>query len=165
MKRAWLKDRGLVSPALSDGRASAFFADVAEGAVRSVGCYVAALTSAGEPAAIEVTIPCKDRTVMHIIVFNLKYEKAGAGVLVMEKSIEKTCGNGCRAFDLLAPADTYKLDWADGVVGVEDWSVALSLKGRAYAQLYLGLARPAIKAVLGALPVSLRRLLSERVTG
>jgi CelD/BcsL family acetyltransferase involved in cellulose biosynthesis len=164
-KRAWLKDRGLVSPALSNDRAKAFFADVAEGSVRPVNCYVAALTSAGEPAAIEVTFKCKERTVMHIIVFNLKYEKAGAGVLVLEKCIEQICGNGTRTFDLLAPADSYKTDWADGTVGVEDWSVPLSLKGRAYAHLYLGLARPAIKAALGAMPVSARRFVSGLVRG
>lgn len=165
MKRTWLKDRGLVSPALADPRMSAFFADVAEGAERPAGCYVSVLSTDGEAAAIEVTLKCKDRTAMHIIVFNLKYEKAGAGVLLLEKSIEQTCGNGCRTFDLLAPGDGYKLDWADGVVGVSDWAIPLSLKGRAYARLYLGLVRPAIKAALAKLPMGLRRVVAGHYVG
>jgi CelD/BcsL family acetyltransferase involved in cellulose biosynthesis len=165
MKRDWLKDRGLVSPALADPRMAAFFADVAEGANRPAGCFVSHLTSGGEPAALEVTLKCKDRTAMHIIVFNLKYEKVGAGVLLLEKSIAHTCGNGIRTFDLLAPADSYKVDWADGVVAVNDWSVALSLKGRIYAHLYLGLVRPAIKAVLARLPMRMRRAVAGRYVG
>jgi CelD/BcsL family acetyltransferase involved in cellulose biosynthesis len=162
MKRTWLKERGLVSPALSDARMSRFFADVAEGRSRPAGCQISALTCDGEAAAIEIDLRCKDCTVMHVIVFNLKYEKAGAGVLLLEETIAKSFGNGCRTFDLLAPANGYKLDWADGVAGVTDWALPLSLKGWAFARLYLGLARPALKAALGALPVSLRRLLAAR---
>ena len=129
MKRTWLKERGLVSPALADPRMSRFFADVAEGLERPAGCQLSALTTDGEAAAIEINLVCKDRTVMHVIVFNLKYEKAGAGVLLLEDTIAKSFGNGCKTFDLLAPADAYKLDWADGVAGVADWALALTLKG------------------------------------
>ncbi len=164
MKRDWLKDRGLLSPALTDPRMAAFFADVAEGATHPVGCQVSALTSDGEAAAIEITVRCKDRTVMHVIVFNLKYEKAGAGVLLLEQTIAQSFGNGCRVFDLLAPADGYKLDWADATTGVSDWALPLSRKGSIYARLYLGLVRPGIKSALGALPMSLRRALAERLT-
>jgi CelD/BcsL family acetyltransferase involved in cellulose biosynthesis len=165
LKRDWLKDRGLVSPALSDPRMDAFFADIAEGAMHPVGCQISALTSDGEAAAIEITVRCKDRTVMHVIVFNLKYEKAGAGVLLLEESIAKSFDGVCRVFDLLAPADGYKLDWADATTGVTDWALPVSRKGWLYARLYLGLARPSIKRALEALPMSLRRALSQRVTG
>jgi CelD/BcsL family acetyltransferase involved in cellulose biosynthesis len=164
LKRDWLKDRGLVSPALADPRMTPFFADIAESVTHPVGCQVSALTSDGEAAAIEITVRCKDRTVMHVIVFNLKYEKAGAGVLLLEESIAKSFGNGCRVFDLLAPADGYKRDWADAVVGVTDWALPVSRKGWLYARLYLGLARPAVKSALGALPMSLRRTLAARLT-
>jgi len=164
LKRDWLKDRGLVSPALADPRMDAFFADVAEGTTHPVGCQVSALTSDGEAAAIEITVSCKDRTVMHVIVFNLKYEKAGAGVLLLEETIARSFDNGCRVFDLLAPADGYKLDWADAVTGVTHWALPVSHKGWLYARLYLGIARPAVKATLGALPMSLRRALAARLT-
>ncbi len=165
LKRDWLKDRGLVSPALTDPRMTAFFADIAEGALRPVGCQVYALTSGGETAAVEISIKCKDRTVMHIIVFNLKYEKAGAGVLLLEATFANSFDGTCRVFDLLAPADGYKIDWADSVTGVTDWALPVSRKGWLYARLYLGLARPAVKAALGALPMSIRRALAARLVG
>ena len=163
LKRAWLKERGLVSLALADPRTACFFADVAEGAERPAGCRVSALMCNGEAAAIEITFCCKTRTVMHVIVFNLEYESAGAGALVLEDTIARACESGCRTFDLLAPADAYKLDWADDSVAVTDWALPLSLKGTLYARLYLGVARSAAKWAVGRLPLSLRRALSGRL--
>jgi CelD/BcsL family acetyltransferase involved in cellulose biosynthesis len=163
LKRDWLKDRGIVSPALFDPRMEGFFADVAEGADHPAGCQVRALTSDGEAAAIEITVLCKQRTVMHVIVFNLAYEKTGAGVLLLEESIARSFDNGGRVFDLLAPADGYKLDWADAATGVSDWALPLSFNGWLYARVYLGFAREGIKRALSALPASVRRRLAARV--
>jgi CelD/BcsL family acetyltransferase involved in cellulose biosynthesis len=162
LKREWLKERGLVSPALADPRFASFFADVAQSASRPTGCEVHALTSDGEAAAIEITLRCLDRIVMHVIVFNLKYEKAGAGVLLLEESIAQAFGGSARTYDLLSPADGYKLAWADAAMGVTDWVLPLSAKGWVFARLYLGLARPALKAALGAMPASVRRLVADR---
>ncbi|HRD75351.1 MAG TPA: hypothetical protein PK264_05350, partial [Hyphomicrobiaceae bacterium] len=50
----------------------------------------------------------------------------------------------------------YKMDWADGVVAVEDHAVALSLAGRAHVSVVLGL-RPAMKRSFAWLPAPLRR--------
>jgi CelD/BcsL family acetyltransferase involved in cellulose biosynthesis len=165
LKREWLKERGLVSPALADPRFASFFADVAQGATRPTGCEVSALTCNGEAAAIEITLRCLDRIFMHIIVFNLKYEKAGAGVLLLEETIAQAFSGSAHTFDLLSPADGYKLAWADAVMGVTDWVIPLSAKGWVFARLYLGLARPALKAALGAMPTSLRRLVADRYAG
>ncbi len=165
LKREWLKERGLVSPALTDPRFASFFADVALGASRPVGCEVTALTCGGEAAAIEITLRCLDRILMHVIVFNMKYEKAGAGVLLLERTIAQAFGSDARFFDLLSPGDGYKLAWADAVMGVTDWVIPLSASGWVFARLYLGLARPALKAALGAMPASLRRLVAQRYAG
>ena len=165
LKREWLKGRGIVSPALAAPRFSSFFADVAQGSIRPTGCEVTALTCNGEAAAIEITLRCLDRIVMHVIVFNLKYEKAGAGVLLLEETIAQSFGGNARTFDLLSPADGYKVAWADAAMGVTDWVIPLSAKGWVFARLYLGLARPALKAALGAMPTSLRRLVADRYAG
>ncbi len=165
LKREWLKERGLVSPALADPRFASFFAGIAQGATRPTGCEVSALTCNGEAAAIEITLRCLDRIVMHVIVFNLKYEKAGAGVLLLEETIAQSFSGSARTFDLLSPADGYKLAWADAAMGVTDWVIPLSAKGWVFARLYLGVARPALKAALGAMPASLRRLVAGRYAG
>ena len=87
LKAAWLKDRGLVSSAIANERMSCLFADLAEGHQTPVECIVSALKSNGEAAALEVSFTCKGRLAMHLIAFNLEYEKTGAGVLLLEQSL------------------------------------------------------------------------------
>lgn len=160
LKSVWLADRGLVSHAISDARMSRFFADAAEAAVRDTGCVVSILSSNGEPAALDVSFACKGRLAMHVIVFNLKYEKAGAGALLTEQCIKDAFEEGIGTLDMMAPGDNYKLDWSDATVEVTDWSRPLTLKGHAYARLYLGLVRNQLKSAMAAMPQSFRRLLT-----
>ncbi|MGL4395506.1 MAG: GNAT family N-acetyltransferase [Hyphomicrobium sp.] len=164
LKNRWLEDRGLISHAVSDPRMARFFADAAEGATRSTNCVVAALTSNGEPAALEVSFTCKGRLAMHVIVFNLKYEKAGAGVILLEQSLRDGFADGLDTYDMLAPGDSYKLTWSDATVEVQDWSVPLSIAGRAYGRIYLGLLRPRMKAMISAMPQVVRRVVSAGYT-
>ena len=160
LKSSWLKDRGLVSHAIADARMSRFFADAAEGATRTTNCVVSALTTNGETAALEVSFTCKGRLAMHVIVFNLAYEKSGAGVLLLEQSLRDGYADKLIIYDMLAPGDNYKLDWSDATIAVCDWAKPLTLAGRTYAQLYLGFVRTHIKSVIGAMPQSIRRFVT-----
>ncbi len=161
LKAVWLKDRGLVSHAIADPRMRRFFSDAVAGTLRSTNSVVAALTCNGEPAALEVSFTCKGRLAMHVIVFNLAYEKSGAGVLLLEQSIRDGYTDGLSIYDMLAPGDNYKLDWSDATVEVQDWSRPLTLAGQTYARLYLGLVRPRMKAMIEAMPQSLRKIVSS----
>lgn len=160
LKRAWLKEKGLVSPALADPRTSAFFGDALGDGPKPANCNIALLKSNGEVAAIELTMTCRDGIAIHVIAYNLKFEKSGAGSLLMEDSIRRACNGGLKVFDLLAPGDTYKLDWADRTVDVQDWAIPLSLAGRTYTQAYLGFLRARLKRAVGALPAPLRKAIS-----
>ena len=164
MKAEWLKHRGLISHAISDQRMSRFFADVAEGRDRSANCIVTALNSNGETAAIEVCFECKGRVAMHVIVYQLKFEKSGAGVILMENSLRDGFKENIGVYDMLAPGDSYKLDWADATSDVYDWVKPLSLAGFAYARLYLELVRPKIKAGLAAMPQNWRKIITRAAT-
>ena len=161
LKTLWLKDRGLVSHAIADPRMRRFFSDAVADPARSTNSVVAALFCNGEPAALEVSFTCKGRLAMHVIVFNLDYEKSGAGVLLLEQGIRDGYADGLTTFDMLAPGDNYKLDWSDATVEVQDWSRPLTLAGQTYARLYLGFVRPRMKAVIGAMPQALRRIVSN----
>ena len=160
LKATWLKDRGLVSHAIADARMARFFADAAEGRDKSTNCIVAVLECQGEPAALEVSFVCKGRLAMHVIVFNLKYEKSGAGVLLLEQSIRDGYVDGLKIYDMLAPGDNYKLDWSDATIEVVDWVKPLSAAGSMYARLYLGF-RSRAKAAINAMPQSLRRIMTK----
>lgn len=161
LKAQWLKDRGLVSHAISDPRMRRFFHAACGSLDKPVNCVVAAIQSNGEPAAIEVSFTCKGRLAMHVIVFNLKFEKSGAGTLLLERSMRNSFDEGLTVYDMLAPSDAYKLDWSDETVDVIDWIKPLSLKGFAYARVYLGFLRPQAKAAVTAMPPALRRIMTR----
>lgn len=159
LKASWLKDRGLISSALANEKISGLFADLAEGREKPVNCIVSALKSNGEAAALEVSFTCKGRLAMHLIAFNLEFEKSGAGVLLLEKSLKDGYAEGLEVYDMLAPGDPYKLDWCDQSDAVLDWVKPLSLAGHLYARIYLGFLRGWMKATLKKMPQPLRRLL------
>jgi CelD/BcsL family acetyltransferase involved in cellulose biosynthesis len=160
LKRVWLDEKGLMSPAFADDRIDHFFADVAEGAVRPTGCRVLAMRCGDTLAALEIGLTCKGRAAIHVIVYDRAFEKAAAGALLMEESIRRCCDAGLAIFDLLAPADSYKMDWADGTVEVCDWAVPLSMTGQLYGRFYLGFLPSLVKKSLAALPAPLRRVVA-----
>jgi CelD/BcsL family acetyltransferase involved in cellulose biosynthesis len=161
LKSEWLRHRGLVSHAISDARMTRFFADAAAGDVKSTNCVVSTLKSNGEPAALEVSFTCKGRLALHVIVYSLKFERSGAGVILMEKSLREGYNEKIGVFDMLAPGDNYKMDWADGAADVYDWVKPLSLTGYTYSRVYLGLLRTRAKQALKAMPQSLRRIVAR----
>ena len=162
LKRAWLKDRGLVSKALTNPATRQFFVTVARADVRPVGAVITSLETRGEPAAIEIGFDCKGRRAVHIIVYALKYERASAGQLLIESSIRNCYERGMTTYDLLAPGDDYKLDWADGSVEVCDRAIGTSAAGRIYAKLYLARGRKALKAAVTRTARAVRRLTAKK---
>src|SRR5262249_47113164 len=161
-KGGQLKADGVLSPAVADPRMKAFFADSAASSDQTLGLHVVSLYSNDELAAIDVFLGCKGRAALHVVAHDLDYEKESVGSLLLQQTISEACAAGYETFDFMAPADPYKLRWADGVVGVSDWVLTRSRKGRAFAALYLGIARPAAKAAYGALPLPVRRFIACR---
>ena len=159
-KHEQLLERGIISPALADPRMQRFFADAAAGNQRPAQIVVYALEFDGEKAATDVLIDCKGRIATHIFAYETKYAKERVGAYLLERTIEEAFADGRDTFDLLAPADDYKLRWADGTVDVVDWAVPISPKGRAYARIYLRALRPMLKSVISAMPASVNRLLA-----
>ncbi len=157
LKRDWLRQRGLVSPAVVDARTEGFFRDCASGRGPATGVEIGAVVSSGTIAAIEIAIQCKDRVALHLIAYDPRFEKTGAGALLMEDSIRRACRSGKAALDLLAPGAAYKFDWADHSVDVGDCALGLSWAGKIFAALYLARLRPAAKALVEHLPMAVRR--------
>jgi CelD/BcsL family acetyltransferase involved in cellulose biosynthesis len=164
LKRKWLATRGLVSKAIADDKFTRFFSDVAAAEERPAGCRVAVLKTAGRPVAIEVAICCLDRVALHIIVFDLEFEKSGAGTLLLEQSIRNASDSGAACYDLLAPGDAYKMDWADATIVVQDWALPLSTMGWFHARVYLGFMRTRLKRAVTGLPPNLRRNLADTLS-
>jgi CelD/BcsL family acetyltransferase involved in cellulose biosynthesis len=151
LKRDALAAAGRPAPALCDPRFSAFFADVAEGRTRPAGCGLCVLQSNGEIAGVAVDVTGGGRRAAHILVHDPRLDGCGAGVLLVQEWIRGASADGIAAFDFLAPAHAYKMDWADGAVAVEDFALGLTLSGRIYANIYVGMLRERLKSGAEAL--------------
>jgi CelD/BcsL family acetyltransferase involved in cellulose biosynthesis len=159
LKRQWLIDRGYVSPALADARMARFMTAVATGDSHSTATRVSALQAGEKTAALQIGFTAHNTRVLHVIVYDRAFEKMAAGVLHLEEAIRHGFDENLDRIDLLAPAASYKLDWADGTVPVIDHAIGLSPKGRAYARIYLGYLRGRLKSTVERLPLKVRQIL------
>jgi CelD/BcsL family acetyltransferase involved in cellulose biosynthesis len=115
------------------------------------------LTLNDTPVGIQIGVFAKQRLSLHIIVYDLAYEKSGVGVLHLEHTIAEAYDQGLTAIDLLAPKAEYKMDWADGTVAVIDHAVPVSAIGKLYAHVYLGFVRERAKSLVQRLPTRISR--------
>ncbi|MEM7777136.1 MAG: GNAT family N-acetyltransferase [Pseudomonadota bacterium] len=154
LKRAWIKDRGLASPALESSCALAFFRAVCSGGPRPVEASVHALYCDQDLANAQIYFSCKRRSCLHIIVYALDYEKTRCGLLHCDDAVENAFETDTEILDFLPPDSDYKRDWASGSVAVSDFALPLTLKGYAYVHAYVRTARPLAKALIQKLPWS-----------
>lgn len=164
LKRAWLKEKGLVSPALNDQRTLNFFAAAAAGPARATQIRVAVLMAGESIAAVEIGFACRDRIVIHIMTYDAAFDKAAAGILLMEHMIGQSLTDGFATYDLMAPGDGYKKEWADAAVSVADFALPVTVLGTAFTRGYLGFARPRLKAAVAKIPLSARKAISSRLS-
>lgn len=162
LKRAWLAEKGLVSPAISDQRTLDFFSCLAANPALGNFIRFSSLDVSGRPAAISLGFACKGRLAVHLIVYAAEFEKAGAGALLMEHSIRSAFADGFKVYDLLAPGGGYKHEWTELSVPVADYSLALTRAGRLYASAYLAVIRPRLKDAVMRLGALKRRLRGAR---
>lgn len=153
-----LKRHAILSPTLADPRFSAFFADCAMDPASSL--RISTLERAGRPIGIDLSLDCKGRSFGHVIASDPECEREGVGGLLIHHVFAAARQRGATAFDMMAPADPYKLRHADGQTGIQDQAFAFTLRGRIYREAVLKHARPLAKALARKLPAGLVRSLS-----
>jgi CelD/BcsL family acetyltransferase involved in cellulose biosynthesis len=160
MKRGWLAQRGRLSPVLQDSRFGRFLGDVAQGHRRSTGTRISAVRCNGRPIGVEISFACKGHVFGHVIAHDLAFEKQGVGVVLAQYSIRTAHEQGYDVFDLLAPDDAYKMNWADASMALDDCAVPLSRTGRVYVHLWLRFARRWLKNLANRMPARLAAAIS-----
>ena len=161
MKRRQLIERAVPSAAFADTRLDAFFADVARSSNHSCRANVFTLRNGADLAAANIIVACKDRMLGHVFVFDTRFAKDNAGSLLLHEMVKQAATMNYATFDLLAPADEYKLRCADGTHPVTSWALPLSARGTIFTHAYLRLARPLLKRAVEALPQRLRHSLAR----
>jgi len=156
LKHKWLIARGVVAPVLQDSRFDSFLRDVAASA-GTPAVRVSAVCCDGAAAAVEISLECKRHRVAYLISYDIELAHYGVGIIAAEDSIRTAHEAGLDRFDLLTPADAYKMEWADASVEVHDWAMPLSFAGRIYARVWLELVKECMKSSIKTWPAWLRR--------
>jgi CelD/BcsL family acetyltransferase involved in cellulose biosynthesis len=159
LKEKWLIERAVVAPVLHDVRFGRFLHDVA-GRAGTPAVRASALCCNGAPVAIEVSLECKGHRVAYLISYDIELAQYGVGIIVAEDSIRSAHGRGLARFDLLTPADAYKMEWADASIAVHDLAMPLSFAGNLYARLWLSVVKERLKRSIVRWPAWVRRALA-----
>ncbi|WP_162009782.1 GNAT family N-acetyltransferase [Methylocystis heyeri] len=157
MKREWLLRRGLYSEPIESGAMPDFFLDLLRRKPGPVETLVDAVLRDGEPVAVGVTLSCKGACFGHLLTHDPACEKQGVGILLADHVMKSCLARGMTRYDMLAPFDPYKAEWADGAAPVADWVVGFSPPGRLLARVWSGGPRQRIKTALKKMPPPIGR--------
>ncbi len=132
-KRAWLAERGISSPVIASGH----WENLLRGTVSSGAAIVTALCAGGSLAAIEVGFGDRSTYVSYLGAYDPKLSAFSPGQEQMRRTIAWCFDQGFARYDLLAPADDYKRQWArtDTAIAIDDYAIALTHVGRGMAEL------------------------------
>ena len=162
LKREWLSRNSILSPTVADPRFEAFFRDIAADSENGSPLRVSVVECDGRPIGIDLSFDCKGRAFGHVLATDPGYEREGVGGILVHRVFANARQRGNAVFDLLAPADPYKLQHADGSTSVRDIVVPFTLRGRLFSELVPGRLKPLMKAVVRLLPARLLKLVASR---
>lgn len=163
LKREWLSRSSILSPTVSDARFEAFFRDIAADRQNGSPLRVSVIECDGKPVGIDLSFDCKGHAFGHVLASDPGYEREGVGAILVHQVFANARRRGNTTFDLLAPADPYKLQHADGSTSVQDIVVPFTASGRLFAELVLRRLKPAMKAAARLLPAQLLRSVTSRL--
>ena len=156
LKRAWLKSRGLLSPALNERAIGDLVTSLARDP--SSGCTVFSVTCNDQIVGVQLGFEQRKKLELYLIVYDLEFEKSGVGSLHLEDTIRASCGRGLAGVDLLAPDAAYKREWADVSMVVRDYAKPCSFVGRMYMALYMIGVRKLLKRAQSIVPLPWRKM-------
>lgn len=157
MKRRWLLQRGLYSAPIESDAMLSFFLDFAERAPQGVETLVDAILRDGDPVSVGVTLACKGAGFGHLLAHEPSCEKQGAGLLLADHVMKSCFERGLTHYDMLAPYDAYKAEWASAAAPVADYVAGFTPPGRLFAFAWRSDARQGVKSVLKTMPASVGR--------
>jgi CelD/BcsL family acetyltransferase involved in cellulose biosynthesis len=157
-KRQWSLNTGCYAPAAFDPRFELCFRDAARTLDPSASLRVFAMLCDGIPIGIDISFAYRDRLFAHVLAPDPALAKFGVGTALADASIRHARDQGYQTFDLLAPADRYKLEWSNGDIGVNDFLLAKSPAGAMLGAARAGLDA-AVRNAVGRAPLAARRAL------
>jgi CelD/BcsL family acetyltransferase involved in cellulose biosynthesis len=132
-KRAWLAERGVSSAVFDSGA----WERLLRGTVTSGQAVVSVLRAGDALAAVEIGFVDKTSYVAYLGTFDPLFSSFSPGQHQMLGTIAWCFDQGFSRYDLLAPSDDYKRQWAraDTDVAIDDYAIALTHVGRGVAEV------------------------------
>jgi CelD/BcsL family acetyltransferase involved in cellulose biosynthesis len=158
MKRDWLLRRGLYSAPIESDAMLTFFLDFAARAPDQVTTLVDAILRDGQPVSVGVTLACKGSGFGHLLAHDPDCDKQGAGVLLAEHVMKSCFARRLERYDMLAPYDAYKAEWADDAVPAADFIAGFTPPGKLFAYAWSSGARQRIKTAVKKMPARAGRM-------
>lgn len=146
MKRRSLKAARVFATALTAPSFEGFFLRAA--ADPACGLLVSAIELDGRPIAIDLSFLNKGVGFGHVMAMEPHARKQGVGTLLVHHAFASAKRQGAGMFDLLSPADAFKMQHADGVTQTESRVYPFTRRGRLFARALHGVALPAARALL-----------------
>ena len=152
-KQRWLSERGFSSPVFDSTGWESLLRDI----VRAGDAIVTALCARSGPIAVEVGFQDRTTYIAYMGAFDEALSRFSPGQEQMLRTIAWCFAQGFSRYDLLAPADDYKRQWARVGTGVaiDDYAVALTHVGRGVAELRRHV-RPLARDLYHKLPPEVR---------
>jgi len=144
-KHEWLREKGFFSSGLSHQATAPFLDLLAQGGF----LRLHALAAGPHIAAIDIGFVRHGAYRSLLGSYDLRWAEGAPGHVLTTQLIERCAAEGLAVYDFLAPADPYKLEFADGATPMGAHFRPLSLKGR-IAAFVLAQVRPMAKRLVGA---------------
>lgn len=152
LKREWQKEKSVVSAGYAHRASEGCLSRLAMGGH----LFVARLRVGEETAAIEIGIVRNRHYWSLVQSYDLRFSRHAPGRLLFWHLLEACPRLSIDVFDFLAPAHRHKLEWSNEQIGIRDYLMPASMKGRA-AVSYLSNVKPGLRQFYIRLPSGLRR--------
>ncbi len=161
MRLELMDEQGATSRAYRDGLMNRLVEGLARPQSSDLDLMIMALQVGSEDVAIQWGFVHNRRYHAYIAARNVKFDEMSPGTLHLEDVLTTCLEEGVQTVDLLAPAVAYKLTWSKNLTEVNDYSLALTRRGRLVIDVWQQGVRPLARSVFLALPAAVRRPLAR----
>jgi CelD/BcsL family acetyltransferase involved in cellulose biosynthesis len=151
-KNQWLKQRGRMNLILRCPLHLEFLRRLSRVANGEVEVVTTELTANSLPISWEIAFRYRNTHFAYITSHMNEHTDLSPGRLHMDMSQRKAIADGQSRFDLMVPYDAHKESWSSGMVGTNDYFLAMNLRGKLYGTVYLRYIRPLIRHIYYKLP-------------
>ncbi|MFO1033193.1 MAG: GNAT family N-acetyltransferase [Hyphomicrobiales bacterium] len=159
-KNKWLAGRGRINVAVGCPKHREFLTLLSRRSHGGDGMVLTELKAGERAVSWEISFRYRSKHFAYITSHVDALTDLSPGRLHFDLSQRACLADGVKTYDLMVPYDAHKESWSSGMVGVEDYYLPLTWRGRLAGHGYLRQLRPAVRRLYYRMPRSILRLLN-----